>query len=158
MVEERIPGIYDIFWLSQKWESQVQVAVTFLRLSSILYPLYQHQNVRYQTPDTVLVLLVVLTCLGLTRCGIFAAHGLSKEQVPAFRARALALSKRLRHRGPDWSGCTMTDDTIMCHERLAIVGVGTFISRPSARLDTTWTLFLSFSDGVTALRERFNEC
>lgn len=35
-----------------------------------------------------------------------------------------ALSKRLRHRGPDWSGTKMTDDSILVHERLAIVGVG----------------------------------
>ena len=31
---------------------------------------------------------------------------------------------RLRHRGPDWSGCTVAGNNILCHERLAIVGVG----------------------------------
>jgi hypothetical protein len=31
---------------------------------------------------------------------------------------------RLRHRGPDWSGCTIAGNHILCHERLAIVGVG----------------------------------
>ncbi|KAI5480972.1 asparagine synthase (glutamine-hydrolyzing) [Pseudohyphozyma bogoriensis] len=56
-------------------------------------------------------------------CGIFAAHHYKPDSLPAFRARAVALSKRLRHRGPDWSGCVMTDDAILCHERLAIVGV-----------------------------------
>ncbi|BGP45822.1 asparagine synthetase [Rhodotorula kratochvilovae] len=59
-------------------------------------------------------------------CGIFAAHHYGEEKdVSAFRARAVALSKRLRHRGPDWSGCKMTDDSILVHERLAIVGVDT---------------------------------
>ncbi|KZV90403.1 asparagine synthase [Exidia glandulosa HHB12029] len=54
-------------------------------------------------------------------CGILAIHGL--QQPTAFRARALALSKCLRHRGPDWSGVFMGKETILCHERLAIVGV-----------------------------------
>lgn len=33
---------------------------------------------------------------------------------------------RIRHRGPDWSGCITTGNHIMAHERLAIVGVGKF--------------------------------
>lgn len=31
--------------------------------------------------------------------------------------------KRIRHRGPDWSGCVVSSNNIFCHERLAIVGV-----------------------------------
>ncbi|KAM0755677.1 glutamine-hydrolyzing asparagine synthase [Meredithblackwellia eburnea MCA 4105] len=59
-------------------------------------------------------------------CGIFAVHHYGKEKETAdFRRRAVDLSKRLRHRGPDWSGCCLTDDSILCHERLAIVGVDT---------------------------------
>ncbi len=30
---------------------------------------------------------------------------------------------RIRHRGPDWSGCIISGNNIFCHERLAIVGV-----------------------------------
>lgn len=30
---------------------------------------------------------------------------------------------RIRHRGPDWSGCVISGNNIFCHERLAIVGV-----------------------------------
>ncbi|GAA5911055.1 hypothetical protein JCM6882_006864 [Rhodosporidiobolus microsporus] len=58
-------------------------------------------------------------------CGIFAAHAYDPKDLPSFRARAVALSKRLRHRGPDWSGCKMTENAILVHERLAIVGVDT---------------------------------
>ncbi|KAK4704805.1 asparagine synthase (glutamine-hydrolyzing), partial [Phenoliferia sp. Uapishka_3] len=59
-------------------------------------------------------------------CGIFAVHQYGPgEDIKGFRARALMLSKRLRHRGPDWSGCYQTCDSIFCHERLAIVGVDT---------------------------------
>ncbi|KAF9456775.1 asparagine synthase [Collybia nuda] len=56
-------------------------------------------------------------------CGIFAAHGL--ENPSSDRARFIALSKRLRHRGPDWSGCFVGKDCVLVHERLAIVGVDT---------------------------------
>lgn len=59
----------------------------------------------------------------MTAGGIFGCHNYDGD-ISAFRSRALALSKRLRHRGPDWSGCHMTKDSILCHERLAIVGVG----------------------------------
>ncbi len=56
-------------------------------------------------------------------CGIFGVHGLEGETA-SYRPRALALARRLRHRGPDWSGCVVAQDAILCHERLAIVGVG----------------------------------
>ncbi|KAI8851206.1 putative asparagine synthetase [Chytridium lagenaria] len=55
-------------------------------------------------------------------CGIFAAFGLAKGG-EAFRERAVALSKKIRHRGPDWSGVKVAGKSILCHERLAIVGV-----------------------------------
>lgn len=35
----------------------------------------------------------------------------------------MKLSKRVRHRGPDWSGNFIKNDTILLHERLSIVGV-----------------------------------
>ncbi|PPQ70959.1 hypothetical protein CVT24_009959 [Panaeolus cyanescens] len=56
-------------------------------------------------------------------CGILAVHGLQKPTND--RARFIACSKRQRHRGPDWSGCYVGQQTIMVHERLAIVGVDT---------------------------------
>jgi len=56
-------------------------------------------------------------------CGILAIHGLNKPSSED-RARFIALSKRLRHRGPDWSGCYVGQRSILTHERLAIVGVG----------------------------------
>ena len=57
-------------------------------------------------------------------CGILAAHGLEKPT--SDRARLIACSKRIRHRGPDWSGCYVGKQTVLVHERLAIVGVGKF--------------------------------
>lgn len=41
----------------------------------------------------------------------------------ALRPVALELSKRQRHRGPDWSGIVVRDRAILVHERLAIVDV-----------------------------------
>ncbi|PSR74181.1 hypothetical protein PHLCEN_2v10137 [Hermanssonia centrifuga] len=54
-------------------------------------------------------------------CGICVAHGLEKPS--ADRARLIACSKKIRHRGPDWSGCYVGKQTVLVHERLAIVGV-----------------------------------
>ena len=57
-------------------------------------------------------------------CGICAVYGI--ENPSSLRAKVIALSKRLRHRGPDWSGCYVAKDAILAHERLAIVGVGEY--------------------------------
>lgn len=65
-------------------------------------------------------------------CGIYGAFNPAAPSGDStgFRARAIALSKRQRHRGPDWSGVHVTDAAVLCHERLAVVGVG-----PSTMLD-----------------------
>ena len=58
-------------------------------------------------------------------CGIFAILDLDpgRNQGPDLRRRALAQSKKLRHRGPDWSGIHSDEHAILAHERLAIVDV-----------------------------------
>jgi len=48
-----------------------------------------------------------------------------RTDVRELRELALALSKKQRHRGPDWSGIYTGDRAILAHERLAIVGVDT---------------------------------
>lgn len=58
-------------------------------------------------------------------CGILAVHGL--ENPSHERHHFISLSKRHRHRGPDWSGCFVGKNTILVHERLAIVGVGEYL-------------------------------
>ena len=57
-------------------------------------------------------------------CGIFGILDI-KTDVSELRTQALELTKLLRHRGPDWSGIWNNDNTILCHERLAIVDVDT---------------------------------
>lgn len=54
-------------------------------------------------------------------CGIFACH--RHPDVQKFKPTALKLAKAVRHRGPDWSGNVICNNTILCHERLSIVGV-----------------------------------
>ncbi|KAL2202726.1 glutamine-hydrolyzing asparagine synthase [Sarocladium strictum] len=54
-------------------------------------------------------------------CGIFACH--RHPDVQKFKPTALKLAKQVRHRGPDWSGNVISNQTILCHERLSIVGV-----------------------------------
>ncbi len=53
-------------------------------------------------------------------CGITAIFNI-KEQTPHLREQALAMSKRIRHRGPDWSGIYQGKTAILAHERLSIV-------------------------------------
>lgn len=53
-------------------------------------------------------------------CGIVAIFNI-KEQTPELRKKALAMSKKIRHRGPDWSGIYCGKSAILCHERLSIV-------------------------------------
>lgn len=47
----------------------------------------------------------------------------SHPDVQKFKPTALKLAKQIRHRGPDWSGSIISNHTILCHERLSIVGV-----------------------------------
>ncbi|GAA5076550.1 asparagine synthase B [Lysobacter panacisoli] len=55
-------------------------------------------------------------------CSILGIFGLQPgDDVHALRRRALELSQRQRHRGPDWSGVHLDEGAILVHERLAIV-------------------------------------
>ena len=53
-------------------------------------------------------------------CGIVAIFNI-QEQTPELRQKALRMSQKIRHRGPDWSGIYTGGTTILCHERLSIV-------------------------------------
>merc|ERR1711935_983572 len=59
-------------------------------------------------------------------CGILAFFGnKNSENIDNKRTLFLELSKRIRHRGPDWNGIYMDsyNNIVVCHERLSIVGV-----------------------------------
>lgn len=53
-------------------------------------------------------------------CGITGVFDL-KEPAEALRPQILKMSKKVRHRGPDWSGIYSGKNAILAHERLAIV-------------------------------------
>ncbi len=53
-------------------------------------------------------------------CGIVCAFEL-KESTEVLRPQLLEMSKKVRHRGPDWSGIYSDEKAILAHERLAIV-------------------------------------
>ena len=61
-------------------------------------------------------------------CGFVGAFDLSSGSQPIdeglkeqLRAQVLEMSKKIRHRGPDWSGVYTGDNAILSHERLSIV-------------------------------------
>ena len=53
-------------------------------------------------------------------CGITAIFNIH-DGAQALRKQALLMSKRIRHRGPDWSGIYQGKTAILAHERLSIV-------------------------------------
>ncbi|MDN3613520.1 asparagine synthase B [Vibrio gallaecicus] len=55
-------------------------------------------------------------------CSVFGILDI-KSDAAALRPVALEMSKKLRHRGPDWSGIYAGEKAILAHERLAIVGL-----------------------------------
>ena len=53
-------------------------------------------------------------------CGIVGIFDL-KTPAQEMRVCALDMAKKIRHRGPDWSGIYVSDKAVLAHERLAIV-------------------------------------
>ncbi|WP_224483361.1 asparagine synthase B [Robertkochia aurantiaca] len=53
-------------------------------------------------------------------CGIVCAFEL-KQDATEIRSQVLNMSKKIRHRGPDWSGVFSSGKAVLAHERLAIV-------------------------------------
>ena len=52
-------------------------------------------------------------------CGIVAAFDIKNSN--NLRNQVLEMSRRIRHRGPDWSGIYTSENAILSHERLSIV-------------------------------------
>ena len=53
-------------------------------------------------------------------CGIVCVFDL-KTDAQELRPKVLKMSKKVRHRGPDWSGIYCGEKSVMAHERLSIV-------------------------------------
>ncbi len=57
-------------------------------------------------------------------CGIVGILEINRPaEVGTLRRRALTMAKKIRHRGPDWSGVFCDDRAVLAHERLSIVDV-----------------------------------
>ena len=53
-------------------------------------------------------------------CGFVGMFDI-RSYTPELRSRVLAMSRKIRHRGPDWSGVFASEKAVISHERLAIV-------------------------------------
>ena len=72
-------------------------------------------------------------------CGITAIFNIHAD-ASGLRQQALQMSKRIRHRGPDWSGIYQGRTAILAHERLSIVDPasgGQPLKSPDGRLILT---------------------
>ena len=54
-------------------------------------------------------------------CGIAAIFNIPADSLHPMRDKALEMAKKIRHRGPDWSGIYCGKSAILAHERLSIV-------------------------------------
>lgn len=55
-------------------------------------------------------------------CGFVGAFELTQDAL-SLRGQVLRMAKKIRHRGPDWSGIYCGEKAILAHERLSIVGI-----------------------------------
>ena len=58
--------------------------------------------------------------VNIVMCGIVSIFNI-KQQTHELRDKALRMSQKIRHRGPDWSGIYCGGSAILAHERLSIV-------------------------------------
>jgi len=54
-------------------------------------------------------------------CGIACIFNFDEAKSSQYRAKALKMSQKIRHRGPDWSGIWSGSRAVLAHERLSIV-------------------------------------
>lgn len=55
-------------------------------------------------------------------CGFVGVFDLTQD-ISILRSQVLKMAKKIRHRGPDWSGIYSGSKAILAHERLSIVGI-----------------------------------
>lgn len=55
-------------------------------------------------------------------CGFVGVFDIT-QNVEELRTQVLSMAKKIRHRGPDWSGVFSSDKAILAHERLSIVDI-----------------------------------
>ena len=86
-------------------------------------------------------------------CGIVCAFDINEDSL-FLRNQILEMSKKVRHRGPDWSGIYSSSNAILAHERLAIVDP---ISGKQPLINNEENLILSVNGEIYNHRELKND-
>ena len=90
-------------------------------------------------------------------CGIVAIYNNQLKFDKDIRAKSLSMSKKIRHRGPDWSGIYTSEHAVLAHERLSIVDIK---SGKQPLLSSDDNLVLTINGEIynhKDLREDFND-
>ena len=86
-------------------------------------------------------------CFDLDSGSAPIAEGLKEE----LRAQVLEMSKKIRHRGPDWSGVYTGNNAILSHERLSMVDTC------AGEFDAETPYFYSTTNGLNEAEYFINE-
>ena len=90
-------------------------------------------------------------------CGIVAIYNNQSKFDKDIRAKSLSMSKKVRHRGPDWSGIYTSEHAVLAHERLSIVDIK---SGKQPLISTDGNLVLTINGEIynhKILRKDFND-
>ena len=79
-------------------------------------------------------------------CGIVSVFNIVQPP-EEIREQVLAMAKKIRHRGPDWSGIFQHSKALMAHERLSIVDPSSGVNRCTAQ--TAWSFLPSMVKSIT---------
>lgn len=91
------------------------------RIRNLTYSLKANKNLRGLVDKTSPLFNLEKLNFPKIMCGIACIFSFDESKSSQYRAKALKMSQKIRHRGPDWSGIWTGSNAVLAHERLSIV-------------------------------------